>query len=336
MATAILIVSYRTPDDVADCLCAIDRLHDENEYGVFIVENGGADAYVSLLETIGELCAGVAGEPDAGLAETHCRSRHLRMRVFTLPLSGATVRIAEANDNLGYAGGVNSWLERLVGNARWDGFWILNPDTAPEPMALASLIAACAESGRGMAGSVILDFRSRGIIVSRGMRWLPWRSAAISVDHGRPVSFPLCKPKAEIDAPSGASFYVTRACLKTIGFMNEDYFLYFEDLEWGLRAKAAGLLCRADGSLVPHKYGSALGSAKRRGDRSTLSVYLDARNTLLFTKYNEPGFLPWAFIRSLLKILEFYTVGSIRNGAAAFAGVVAGVRGELGKPDWHK
>jgi GT2 family glycosyltransferase len=319
---------------MADCLRAIDRLQGGHEFGVFIVENGGPAAYEALLKATSSLFDG-AGEFDEGLDETALMSRHLRCGRFRLPSSGASVVLAEANDNLGYAGGVNSWLERLAGNAWWDGFWILNPDTTPEPQALAALVATCAQPGHGMAGSVILDYRDRNRIASRGLRWRRWRADAVSVDHGKPLSEPVPASAHDIDAPSGTSFYVTRSCLRAIGFMNEDYFLYFEDLEWGMRAKAAGMLCCADSSFVPHKYGSALGSAHRRADRSQLSVYLDARNTLLFARNNDAAFQTWAIARSIVKILEFCAVGSMRNSAAAFSGFVAGVKGESGKPKWY-
>ena len=335
MATAIIIVSYKTPDDIVDCLHAIDQLQGGEEFAVFIVENGGPDAYESMLKATSGLCGGAAAQPDTTLDATSHASRHLRWSMFKLPLSGASVTIAEANDNLGYAGGVNSWLERLFGSGHWTGYWILNPDTAPEPMALAALVAACAKPGKEMAGSVVLDFRKRDRILTRGLRWRRWRSSALGVDYDRTFSPPIPAPLNEIDAPSGTSIYVTPSCLKAIGLMNEDYFLYFEDLEWGMRAKGAGLLCRADGSLVPHKYGSSLGSASRRADRSPLSVYLDARNTVLFTKYNDAPFLGWAIILSLAKTLEFCAVGSLQNAAAAFSGLVAGVKGETGRPKWH-
>lgn len=335
MATAIIIVSYRTPDDIVDCLHAIDQLQGEQEFAVFIVENGGPAAYESMLKATSDLCGGVVGQSDAALEATARSSRHLHCSTFKLPLSGASVTVAEANDNLGYAGGVNSWLERLFGSGHWTGFWILNPDTAPDPMALEALVAACEKSGKEMAGSVVLDFSKRDRILTRGLRWRRWRSSALGVDFGRVFSQPIPEPLSEIDAPSGTSIYVTPSCLKAIGMMNEDYFLYFEDLEWGMRAKEAGLLCRADGSLVPHKYGSSLGSASRRADRSPLSVYLDARNTVLFTKNNDAPLLVWTIILSLAKTLEFCAVGSLQNAAAAFSGLVAGVKGETGRPKWH-
>ena len=39
MPTAIIIVSYGNPDDVLDCLRAIDQLQDAGEFATFLVEN---------------------------------------------------------------------------------------------------------------------------------------------------------------------------------------------------------------------------------------------------------------------------------------------------------
>ena len=50
------------------------------------------------------------------------------------------VHVGEACENLGYAGGVNAYLEPLLAIAEWPGVWILNPDTEPEPDALRELV----------------------------------------------------------------------------------------------------------------------------------------------------------------------------------------------------
>ncbi len=330
MTTAIIIVSYRTPDDVADCLRAIDRLDRANAFGVYVVENGGAEAYAALRNAVGRHCGAVIGGPDA----LQATGRHLDCATFRLPVSTSPVWIAQADQNLGYAGGVNSWLENSAAMARWSGFWVLNPDTAPEPKALSGLVMACEQADRGMAGSIILDYTERSRIVSRGLRWRPWRGDVFGVDRGRQLSLPVPKPDSEVDAPSGTSMYLTRACLERIGLMNEDYFLYFEDLDWGIRAKASGQLCHADGSFVPHKYGSSMGSATKRANRSILSVYLDTRNTLLFTRQHNPRLFLCAVARSLVRAAEYLAVGSARNCRYALAGLMAGLKGETGRPSW--
>jgi N-acetylglucosaminyl-diphospho-decaprenol L-rhamnosyltransferase len=329
--TAVIIVSYRGPEDVVECLHALDQMRGHNGFGVFIVENAGHDAWSSLVDAVAvEFEEKATDASSGGMAQR----RHLNRRDFLLPASRAKVAIAEAEANLGYGGGINSWLEQDELKAGWSGYWILNPDTTPEPEALLALTSACAESGAGMAGSVIVDYAQHNSVLLRGMRWRRWRGDVCSIDRGLARTSPMAEPDGEIDAPSGASIYVTRKCLDAIGPMSEEYFLYFEDLDWGMRAKMAGLLCRADGSFVPHKHGRSVGSAKRRGDRSPLSVYLDARNALIFTRRMQPSLLPVTVARSVLKVVEFFAVGSHKNGMSAASGLIAGLKGETGRPSW--
>ena len=44
----------------------------------------------------------------------------------------------------------------------------------------------------------------------------------------------------EIDSPSGAFYYVRREVYETVGPLDEDYFMYGEDLDWSYRIKQAG------------------------------------------------------------------------------------------------
>jgi N-acetylglucosaminyl-diphospho-decaprenol L-rhamnosyltransferase len=98
---------------------------------------------------------------------------------------------------------------------------------------------------------------------------------------------------------------VTRACIAEIGYPREDYFLYFEDLDWGMRAKSAGLLTRADDSVVLHKHGTTIGSAASRKERSRLAVFLEARNSLLFVWRVDPGAIVWIIVRTFMRACEY-------------------------------
>jgi hypothetical protein len=99
-----------------------------------------------------------------------------------------------------------------------------------------------------------------------------------------------------------------------------------------MRAKSAGLLTRADDSVVPHKYGTTIGSAVSRKERSRLAVFLDARNSLLFVWRADPGAIVWMIVRTLLRACEYLFVGSVRNAMTTLAGMMAFFRGETGRP----
>jgi N-acetylglucosaminyl-diphospho-decaprenol L-rhamnosyltransferase len=334
MATAVIIVAYRNEMDISECLEAISDQAEGGELGVFVVENGGPAAFDALpkaLAAVGGPCIEAASSKLANLARPG--GRHLRCVELVTRRGYWPVAAAEAPENLGYGGGVNSWLERLMPYPEWDGFWILNPDTIPEPMALSALKAACVIPSCGMAGSTIVDFNCRDRVHLRGLVWRRWRGGTVAVDRGKHISDPAAPGGAKaIDSPSGSSMYVTRACIAQIGCPREDYFLYFEDLEWGMRAKSAGLLTRADDSIVAHKYGTTLGSASSRKERSRLAVFLEARNSLLFAWRADLGAIVWITMRVLVRACEYLCVGSFRNAVATLAGMRAFFRGETGRP----
>jgi len=334
MATAVIIVAYRNDIDITECIEAISDQAGSGELGVFVVENGGPAAFDALAKALvapGGPCLEAASSKLANLASPG--GCHLRCVELVARRGDWPVAAVEAPENLGYGGGVNSWLERLMPYPQWDGFWILNPDTIPEPMALSALKAACVMPSCGMAGSTIVDFKCRDKVHLRGLVWRRWRGGSVAVDRGKHISDPAAPGGAKaIDSPSGSSMYVTRACIDQIGYPREDYFLYFEDLEWGMRAKSAGLLTRADDSIVPHKYGTTLGSAASRKERSRLAVFLEARNGLLFVWRTDPGAIVWTIARTLLRACEYLLVGSVRNAMATLAGMKAFFRGETGRP----
>ena len=69
--------------------------------------------------------------------------------------SGVEIHFGQARENLGYAGAINIWLRRLMADGKWKGFWILNPDTAPDESALRELVAYARRHDKGMVGSRI-------------------------------------------------------------------------------------------------------------------------------------------------------------------------------------
>jgi GT2 family glycosyltransferase len=330
--TPIAIVGFRNPGDIRECLTALASAKREPSFAVFICENGGAAAFDALAASLSAPGAPCAGKPEPIAATTEAFVRVCRLR---LGADGPLVHLGEAKENLGYAGGVNAWARPLMDIAGWDGLWVLNPDTKPEPDALAELIGYAERRGKGMVGSRIVFADNPDVVGSRGLRWRRLLASPLGVDMGAPV-LPPPDPDdvdARIDAPSGASIYVTRACLDRIGLMDERYFLYYEDFDWGLRAKKACGVGYAYDSIVPHIGGSTIGSARRRAARSELSVYLEFRNRMVFVRRHYPAWAAWSAAMAWLRAGEFLFVGAPGNFWTAMRGIRAGLRGETGRPD---
>ncbi|MCW2283842.1 GT2 family glycosyltransferase [Rhodoblastus acidophilus] len=327
MTTAVIIVAYRNPEDIRRCLRALRAADPGETFDICLVENGGAHAFAVLVALLAE--EGLIFKAPRGSASPFARLVH-----FAGGPHGAAVWVGLAPENLGYAGGVNLWLRRLEPDRRVQGYWILNPDTQPEPGALSALIARAERGGYGMVASQLVSTAWPERVLMRGMRWRPLVCRPLALERSRPSRD---KPSAQLatllEAPSGASFYVTRVALQEIGPMEESYFLFYEDLEWGLRAKTLCGLALAEDSTVRHVVGATIGSAGARGKRSALAVYLDHRNRLHFVRRMFPDRLRWTALVVLARTFEFLAVGAFRNFEAALAGWAAGLRGETGRPE---
>jgi len=328
---AVIIVSFCTPRDVVQCLASLDALAVWPHFDVYICENGGPAAWDELCEAI----SGPEGACDPVVpALTAVTPRFSRIAGFRLRRSRRNVLVGEATGNLGYAGGINAWLVPLLEVPDWTACWILNPDTTVMPDTLAALVTQATERRLDMVGSRIMRAGTEKAVHMRGLSWRPVRASPVSVGRGAPpeASSDVATTEAELDAASGASVYVARACAEWLLPLDERYFLYFEDLDWGIRSRREGFrIGYADDSVVIHRCGTSIGSSVRGSLGSALSTYLEFRNRLLFVRTHYPRWVVWTFLMSHVHALRLLPKGGI---GPACQGIRAGLRGEVGRPDW--
>ena len=303
MHVAICIVGFRNPHDIVECLAALEG-STYADFEVVICENGGAEAFAALAEAVPAKLPG-----------------------------GQSVRVVDAQDNLGYAGGINVCMAAAP---EADAWWVLNPDTVPDAAALAHLCARLAKGGCAAVGSTIHD--AGGRVESRGGRWNPWLARAVSIDNGLRVGDPpgAIASAEQLNYLSGASMLVGRAFVERVGVMREDYFLYAEEVEWCLRAVQAGLKLglAADANLL-HRQGTSTGSVRDVRSRGRMPVYLDERNKILVTRDRYPGRLLVACGASfVLLFLRFARRGAWAQLGYGLSGWLAGIRDERGPPPW--
>ena len=329
----IIIVSYRNPKDVSQCLAALQELTANISFDIYLCENGGTTAFHILVSSLVEAngpCNHDIANPIHDQMPQFLQVRYLRLRNRDV-----RVVVAEAKENFGYGGAINAWLRVLLTLSGWQGVWILNPDTRPEPRALAELVAWSAARRRGMVGSRIVEAAQPEVVQTRGLRWRPLRASTEGVDKFAKTAVEpnLDALEAYIEAPSGVSIYVTRGCIERIGLMDEQYFLYFEDLDWGYRAKNSCGIGYAHGSVVAHHGGTTIGSGSGRATASPLSVYLEFRNRVNFVRQHHRSWMTWTLLILVFRSLEYAMVGAFINVRAALMGLKAGAAGETGRPD---
>ena len=148
---------------------------------------------------------------------------------------GHRLSLIEGGVNAGFAAGVNKGLAYLSIRPEIDRFWVLNPDCAVPP---GTALAFASESGPAqgfsvMGGRVIYLDNSNTIQIDGG--WVNKRTGVTgNVNLGAPHSVPPPDP-AGFDFITGASMIVSRAFYEKAGPMSEDYFLYYEEVDWALR-----------------------------------------------------------------------------------------------------
>jgi N-acetylglucosaminyl-diphospho-decaprenol L-rhamnosyltransferase len=330
-AVPIVIVAFRGLDDVVPCLEALTAARAEPAFDVYVCENGGPEAYEALCTALAQqksLFEAIADPPPVLGRDFE------RTCAFAIKTLSSRIFVGQARENLGYAGGVNSWLRPLL-SIDWPGAMILNPDTKPSPDTLAQLKAWAENRGRGMVGGCVALMDEPDTIQTRGLKWRKLIGKSKAVGRREPLSARWDPDliEAALDAPSGALVYVTRACVDDIGLMPEHYFLYYEDLAWGLKAKTRHGLGYAFDAVVYHRGGGSIGSATRRAPASPFSTYLDFRNRLLFVRDVMPRWLPWTALTSLGHMLRFVAARRWANSWAAARGWIDGLAGRTGRPD---
>jgi GT2 family glycosyltransferase len=301
MRVTIAIVGFRNAEDVARCLRALE-ISSFKSFDVVICENGGAAAFQALI------------------AAAHGRLAE-----------GQSVRLIEAPENLGFAGGVNVCI--AAANEA-DAVWVLNPDTVPEAGALAALVARLERGDCDAVGGLLVS--GDGRVQGAGGRWRPWFARAESIGMGSKVEerFDAASVERAQTYILGASLLASRRFLMIVGPMREDYFLYAEEVEWCLRAIARGMkLGFAPDAVVVHHQGATTGSGVALAKRPRLPIYLDERNKILLVRDHHPARLPVAAAAALLLLHWRYGVkGGGESLAHAWAGWWAGVRNQRGRP----
>lgn len=240
------------------------------------------------------------------------------------PLLGEDEVFLETGANLGYAGGNNAGIREAL---RWgaDYVLILNPDVVVEPDFLPPLLRALEASPKaGMACPLVLQEDGERV-QSLGGEGSLWTGRFARRLYGTPLAS-LPEPKwTEVLFPHGACVLVRRGLFEEIGLLAEPYFLYYEDVEFGLRARREGFSTLAiPQSRVRHA------DTTETGARSPRVSYLGTRNAAwVVAQYGSfPQRLAFlllsAYLRWPLRFLSRLVRGHFRAAGAVVRGAIHG------------
>lgn len=187
----------------------------------------------------------------------------------------------DMNFNAGFARANNEGMKVAKG----DLFLLLNPDT----IALDNSIAQCAErlshSDFVAAGVQLLDANhtpqiSGSFFVKGGLNHLLpipyWGDFIRWVAYKAKTKVPnvqQAKTVEEVDWISGAFLMVKRSAVEKAGLMNEDFFLYAEEVEWCSRLRRIGKLAIFGDLKIVHLEGVTINKSQNIEEKGYYNLY---------------------------------------------------------------
>ena len=214
----ILVLNYNSLEKTAACVASLERLNYRN-FRLILLDNDSADG----------------------------SGRELQRRF-------SAHQVVQNGRNLGYAGGVNVGV-RLALKQGAALVWVLNPDTLVDPEALGALLEVHASLPKpGVIGSLQLNDTSDRLYFYKGVITRDGKARHAHANEPRSQVPELALATiGETDFVNGASMLFSKRVIEEVGLMPEDYFLYYEDVDWSLRVAAQGFQNRvAYRSLVRH------------------------------------------------------------------------------------
>jgi GT2 family glycosyltransferase len=319
----VVILNWNRWADTIECLESVLR-SDFTDMRVIVCDNGSSDQSIErILDWAEGRLSHIPASSDSRLRGLSIPGvpkpvsyRHLRRS--DAARSGAVqskckLVLIENGENLGFAGGCNTGLKYALSQEDLAFVWLLNNDTVVAPDALSNLIRLARGSPRiGMTGAKVLHYYDPDIIqVAGGGVYNKWLGTQSLLGAGRHVLDDVDTRKMSF--VTGAAVLVSRSFISTIGLMCEDYFLYFEEIDWIARARGRFSLAYAPDSIVFHKGGASAGTSTDSRRRSALSEYYGLRNRLLITKRLFPYALPTVYCGLVASLLNRLLRGQLRR-----------------------
>jgi len=256
---AVVVLNYKGLEETLECLESLRRCARKNyNVEIVVVENGSEDGSLEALSQI------------------------------------KNIHLVVNSKNLGFSGGMNSGIKYAL-KRKADLVVILNNDTIAEKNLIINL-AKSAQNADIVAPKIYFaagfEFHrakykkaNLGKVIWYAGGYIDWQNILgrhIGVDQVDRGQFASSK---EIDLATGACMLIKKEVFTKIGFLDDKYFLYLEDMDFCVRAKKAGFkIVFSPKAILWHKNAVSSG-----GSGSKVQDYYITRNRLLFAfKYAKP------------------------------------------------
>lgn len=213
--------------------------------------------------------------------------------------------LAEEELNLGFAGGVNVGLRMAAADPQ-DLVLVINNDAHIEPDSLGLLVS-------GLLADPGLALVAPRILGTDGNQEPSWGALTASMSLDRSV------PPSEADYFTWACVLFRKTLLKDAGYLDDGFFMYWEDVEFGRRMRRLGL----SSGLVPLSTVSHATSSSHVRAGSVISAY-SCHGLLVLAR--KEGRLLAGLVRVLGRATKRLVQGDLRGSKQCLRGALLALR----------
>lgn len=290
--THIILVNYNGYKDTIECIKSLKNLK-YNNYKIIIVDNASSDNSIN----------------------------ELNHYVFK------NIILLKSDKNLGFSGGNNIGIKYALDNGA-DYIMLLNNDTEVEPNFLENMIEV-AESDKsiGIVGCKIKYYDNKNLLWYAGgqVNWFKFIGEHFGMreeDNGQYDKF------KEISFMTGCCMLIKREVIEKVGMLPDEYFMYFEDVDFCVKVQEAGYkIVYEPKAVIYHKVGISGG-----GEESPFSIKWCTRNRIYFmnkykykvTKAKLVLSKLFFYTTRVIRVVQYYFKGDKNRAIAIIEGIKEG------------
>lgn len=203
----------------------------------------------------------------------------------------ANIKVINNKKNIGFAKGCNQGIVKAIED-KADYVLLINGDTIVDKNFLQPLLTYCSKYNKTVVSPEIYLYNSDQID-NFGGKLIFWIGISKLIKS---------KKSNSPDYLSGSCLLAKTEYFVDVGLFDENYFAYFEDVDWSLRARRKGYKLKiVQDSKIWHKSSTSTRTGKGWGP---FKFFLLARNNIYFARKNFEG------IKKLFWITAYLFIGS--------------------------
>jgi GT2 family glycosyltransferase len=242
---SVIIVNWNGKEVIGDCLASIySSNYDMNKVQIIVVDNNSNDNSIEIIEKY----------PIAKLIK-ECKN----------------VGFAEGN-NIGYKFCTGKYIAMINNDLVIGKEWLNECKRALEEPIVGGV---CGKIYEWNAQNPKFDRRNK--VSTTILKVSHWNGRAINYNYDSPDSY-------KMDTLSGAAMMVKKSIIDKIGFLDKEYFAYYEETDLCSRITKAGYKLKYVSSA--HSWHKVSHSTKKLGHYNEFNLKMMVRNRILFIKKN--------------------------------------------------